>query len=138
MHGRAREDRTQRRIVALLVSFAVLAERAAGRSFPVRWFVLVLLRHAQTVALAYVAEVMQASIIEVEEQPEAGFTPADAMLLCLRFRALVAVLGALLGPEARPDEDAARIVRAARRSAPCVCLLFVMSRGVALRPHDTS
>lgn len=95
---------------------------------------LVLLRHAQTVALAYVAEVMQASFIEVEERPEAGFTPADAMLLCLRFRALAAVLGALLGPEARPDEDGARIVGADRRATPCVCLLLVMPGGAALRP----
>ena len=134
MHGRAREDRTGRRIVALLVSFAVLAERAAGRSFPVRWFVLVLLRHAQTVALAYVAEVMQASFIEVEEQQEAGFTPADAMLLCLRFRALAAVLGALLGPEERPDEDGARIVGSDRRAAPCACLLLVVPGRAALPP----
>ncbi|MEX0404153.1 hypothetical protein ABGN05_00595 [Aquibium sp. LZ166] len=134
MHRSALEDQTQRRIVALLVSFAVLAERAAGRSFPVRWFVLVLLRHAQTVALAYVAEVMQATFIEVEERPVAGFTPADAMLLCLRFRALAAVLGALLGPEARPDEDGARIVGADRRAATCVCLLLFVPGKAALRP----
>jgi len=43
-----------KRIVALLFGLAVLAERAAGRSYPVRCFVLWLMRQAEPVARCYV------------------------------------------------------------------------------------
>jgi hypothetical protein len=42
-----RSERTLRRIVLLLVALAGLAERAADRSWPVRCFVLWLLRRAE-------------------------------------------------------------------------------------------
>ena len=94
MHRRALEDQTQRRIVALLVSFAVLAERAAGRSFPVRWFVLVLLRHAEAVARDFVAETTGTTLPCPEAPLGAGTRPADAALLAGRLRMLAALLRA--------------------------------------------
>jgi hypothetical protein len=59
MNGKA-EIETERdglkRIVALLFSFAGLAERAAGRSYPVRCLVLWLLRRAEIIARDWIAE----------------------------------------------------------------------------------
>ncbi len=137
MDGRARNDRTLRRIIAVLVALAVLAERAAGRSFPVRWFMLAVLRHAETVAQAYVVEATQVAWPEFEEPPGTGSNPLDATLLALRLRVLAAVLGALLAPAGRPQEDGACIVRAARRFARAHRLL-ASPGGAALHPHDTS
>ena len=48
-------DRRLRRMVALLLALAGLAERAGGASFPVRFVVLSILRHAEDVAWAFVA-----------------------------------------------------------------------------------
>jgi hypothetical protein len=42
-------------IVAILLSMAGLAERAAGAPLPVRWFVLWILRYAEAVAQEFVA-----------------------------------------------------------------------------------
>jgi hypothetical protein len=50
------DETTLRRIIARLVSFAALAERAAGRCFPVRWLVLAILRHAEGATLGYLAD----------------------------------------------------------------------------------
>ena len=46
-----------RRIAAILLVLATVAERAADRSRPVRWLVLWVLQRAEAVASAYVAEV---------------------------------------------------------------------------------
>lgn len=83
------------RIVALLMSLAVLAERSAARSFPVRWLVLVLLRRAEAVALPLVAD---AGGIDPScfGGPDTGFAPVDAMLLAMRLRTLAAALSAIL------------------------------------------
>ena len=88
-------DRMLRRIIALLVSLAVLAERAALRSLPVRWYVLWLLRRAETMVEDFVFD-------ETGMPPPAmeGFAPIgngtdDALRLAARFRALAAALCAL-------------------------------------------
>ncbi len=138
MDGAATNDRTLRRIIAMLVALAVLAERAADRSLPVRWSVLVLLRHAETVALALVVEATQAGWAGFEQPPEAGSNPADAVLLGMRLRMLATVLAALLDSEGRPDEDGACIVRAAHRLASALDRLLAVPGGAALVPHDTS
>jgi hypothetical protein len=49
-----REGRALRRIVALLLALAQLAERAGCMALPVRVIVLAVLRHAETVAFAFV------------------------------------------------------------------------------------
>ena len=98
-----RDDRTLRRIAALLVSFAVMAERSAGRSFPVRFVVLCILRHAEAVALSFVVESIEADWSCFEDDPETGFGPVDAMVLALRLRALAALVFAMLDPVGRDD-----------------------------------
>ncbi|APH72804.1 hypothetical protein [Aquibium oceanicum] len=90
-----------RRIVALLVSFAALAERAAGRSFPVRFLVLCFLRRAEIVATGYVLDAHGVPPSAVVENAAVGNDAADALLLAARFRALAAALVFLL-PDASP------------------------------------
>lgn len=92
-----RDKLALRRIAAVLVALAVLAESAAGRSFPVRWFVLAILRQAEAAAWAFVVDVTQSDWPCFGDLPELGSRPADAACLALRFRALAAALGALLG-----------------------------------------
>ncbi len=88
--------RRLRRIMALLVSLAGLAERAASRSLPVRWLVLWLLRQAESVAEAFVFEETGLPLPPVEGFAAEGFGREDALHLAARFRALAAWLGALL------------------------------------------
>ncbi len=95
------DDRKLRRIAALLVAFAALAERAGGRSFPVRWFVLTVLRHAEAVARTFVIETTQIDWPCCEDPLEFHGSPLEAAWLAACFRALAAVLLALL-PAARP------------------------------------
>ncbi len=89
-------ERILRRIIALLVSFAVLAERTADRSAPVRWFVLLILRHAEMVAENYVFEATGMPPSELEEIAPVGNDPDDALSLAARFYTLAAALCALL------------------------------------------
>ena len=88
-------ERMLRRIIALLIASAVLAERAALRSLPVRWFVLWLLRRAETVALDYVFD-ETGMPLAVEGFAVTGNGPDDAFALAARFRALAAALAILL------------------------------------------
>lgn len=85
-----------RRVIALLVAFAVLAERVASRSLTVRFLVLWILRRAETAAARFVLD-------ETGLPPPAlggialfGNGPEDALCLAARFRALAAGLRALL------------------------------------------
>lgn len=101
------EERAIRRILALLVALAVLAERVAARSFPVRCPVLWVLRRAEAVAGEFVFEATGA--------PPAGMPvltipndPADALRLAARFYALAAALGALLAAVCRLNDRADR------------------------------
>ena len=98
------DDRTLRRIIATLVALAVLAERAALRSFPVRWLVLALLRYAERVARAFVVEITQWEWPGFDDDLEPGSSAYDAALLAWRLRLLAAILGALLPPEDRLDD----------------------------------
>ncbi|MFN3547754.1 MAG: hypothetical protein ACK4U0_09720 [Mesorhizobium sp.] len=133
-----RTDRTLRRIIATLVALAVLAERVACRSVPIRWFVLCLLRHAESVVRNHVAETTGWDWPDLEHafgigdaDPDAGFDtdrgagtragsgPADAMALVWRLRALAVVLRAFLPPDDLPglDDPGAGVVAALRRLA---------------------
>ena len=85
-----------RRLLALLLALADLAERAAGRSRPVRLLVLWLLRPAEEIARDHVAGLTRTAF------PPAPATIlhdadgiADAMRLALSFRTLAAALAAL-------------------------------------------
>jgi hypothetical protein len=79
--------RTLWRIVALLVSFAGIAERAAGRSAAVRFAVLFLLRPAEAIARGHVAAVTGVPA-------PAPDTRDEALGLAVSFRALAALLSA--------------------------------------------
>jgi hypothetical protein len=130
MNDAERNDRTLRRITALLVSLAVLAERAAYRAVPVRWLVLCLLRHAEAVVRDHVAETTGwdwsdlACAFGFDSDADAGFDaghgsgngPADALALAWRLRMLAAVLGALLSPASGFDRGSSGIGRSAVRA----------------------
>ena len=84
-----------RRVIALLVAFAVLAERVADRSALVRCFVLWILRRAEVAAGEFFLE--QAGMSPAPGGiAVAGYGPAYAFHLAARFRALAAALCALL------------------------------------------
>jgi hypothetical protein len=85
-----------RRIIALLVSLAVLAERAAERSLPVRWLVLWILRRAETVLEDFVFDETGLPPPAMQGSALAGNGPDDALCLAARFKAFAAVLAALL------------------------------------------
>ncbi len=91
-----RGERTLRRIAALLVALAALAERAATCPPPVRFFVLWLLRQAETAAAEFVFEETGLPLPAVEGFAAEGFGREDALRLAARFHALAALLAALL------------------------------------------
>jgi hypothetical protein len=98
-----RDIRALRRIAATLVALATLAELASGRSFPVRWLVLAILRPAEAVAAQFVAEMTYAALPARRENPACRNGPGDALLLAWRFRTLAAALAALLGLASLPE-----------------------------------
>lgn len=135
-------EKTLRRIIALLVSFAGLAERAAGRSLPVRWLVLTILRYAEGVALDYLAETTGLDwAAYFADDLDPGCRPDDAALLAWRLRTLAALLCALLPPDDRFDDLHARTIRrgAARQAAaPLVLLSLAATGGWPNQAPDTS
>lgn len=132
------DERGTRRIIALLLSLANLAERAAARSLPVRWLVLVLLRRAQAVVLPLVVEVAGIDPACFDD-PEAGFRPVDAMLLAASLRMIATLLSACLS-----GSTIALTVRAPRgHAARTACSLLFHSAlanplGLPQAPWDTS
>jgi hypothetical protein len=123
MQGEARHERMMRRIIALLVAFSGLAETAAGRSYPVRFLLLLVLRHAETIARDYVADVMLVDGLWFDDGMECTSSPRDAALLAERFRLLAEELVGLLAPAlrfgaSRSTRDAIRS-REARRARSC-------------------
>ena len=111
-------DRMLRRIIALLVSLAVLAERAAERSWPVRWLVLWILRRAETVVEDFLFDETGTPPPALEGFAAAGNGPDDALRLAARFRALAAALGALLPLDRRFGRRPARRGFASGHFAP--------------------
>ena len=136
--GETLDERRLRRIIATLVALAALADRAACRSFPVRWVVLALLRYAETVALDYVVEVAPWAWPYVEDEPESGSSPIDAVLLGRRLRMLAALLGALLPPACHEDDWTARRDAAPTGPASNARRRSVTPGGWTPALHDTS
>ncbi len=155
MDGAVRNGGMLLKIAALLVSLSLVAERAAGRSLPVRYIVLALLRRAESVATSFVAATAEAAGATSDDLPwlddsaEGGATPLDAAWLALRFRLLAAVLD-LCRAAGRPGDTAddrdgwaahGAADRAPRtRVATLLPLLLVVRLPAARhgRPHDTS
>jgi len=102
------------KIAALLVTLSLLAERAAGRSWPVRFLLLLILRRADAVATAFVVREIEAAEAAAADFPwlgdtaESGSSPLDAAFLALRFRALAEVL---------------ELCRSVRRSGNRACIM---------------
>jgi hypothetical protein len=136
--GETLDERMARRIIALLVSLAGLAERAADRSFPVRWLVLTLLRYVESVALDHVIDSAPWAWPYLAIEPESGSTPMDAILLGQRLRMLAAILGELLPATDRPDNWTSARDHARHRLASGVLLVIVEKSGRRFAFHDTS
>lgn len=92
-------------IVSLLLSLAGLAERAAGRSSPVRSFVLWLLYRAERVALGALFDEVEYGGAHVRPPPfllhQGAYSPADAIRLAARLRMLAARMNLVLGQARR-------------------------------------
>lgn len=112
MHWKETTDeniKTLRRIVALLLSLAGLAERAAGRSATVRMAVLWLLWPAEAIASDYVADLTGCACPVAWQSG-----PDEAIHLAAVFRALATALMALVAaapalavvPRPRPEDSA--------------------------------
>ncbi len=100
-----------RRIAAILLALATVAECAANRSRPVRWLVLWILQRAEAVASAYVAEIdplaIEYSTLELADGHD------EAIRLAKTFRMFAAILFALADQAQRlairePSEQPAR------------------------------
>ena len=143
------------KIAALLVSLSLVAERAAGRSFPVRLIVLLLLRRAEAVATAFVAAAAEAAGATaddfpwLDDAPEDGASPLDAAWLALRFRLLAALLELCRAAGRSHDATGSRSgnwagnisgkrggTRAPHQAMPILLLVFSAKRGLPV--HDTS
>jgi hypothetical protein len=136
--GEALDERTARRIIAMLVSFATLAERAAVRSFPVRWLVLCILRHAEIVGQNVVLDSAPWAWPYLEDERESGSSPMDAVLLGQRLRLLAAILAELLPVEDRPDVWAASPDDLRHCLPSGVLLAIILPHGRRPALHDTS
>lgn len=135
MEGQGR-DRMLRQVIALLETLAGVAERAAGRAFPVRFLVLLLLRRAESVARAYAADALLVDVICYEDGDAGG--PPGAEALASRFRALAAALGTLL-PDAGDLDARTKTARAAHRRSLARRAAALVAPGAAQPwPHDTS
>jgi hypothetical protein len=120
-----------KRIVALLFAFAGLAERASGRSYPVRCLVLWVLRRAEVVARGWITEggaedMQSAALIAVLHRN----SQAEAMQLAQSFH----VLARMLRRELRLEEQFARRLLRGQSSlntaeAPQRCLITSDSIG---------
>lgn len=98
------DERTLRRIAALLVAFAGLAESMIGRSAALRWLVLAILRYAEGAALDYLADATGLDwAAGLGDEPAAGSGPADAAILACRLRMLAGMLGQMLPPDGEFD-----------------------------------
>ena len=113
MEGALQDRGTFRGIARTLLALAMLAERSAARSFPVRFLVLAILYRAEAIARRFAA---RSAATLIAEAIDAGFSDfpdlacldepaglhygaADASLLALRLRILAAVLGMLSDAE---------------------------------------
>jgi hypothetical protein len=153
MDGGMREERALGRIAALLVTLSLVAERAAGRSWPVRFLLLLVLRRAEAVATAFVvreAEAVGAGDDDfpwLDEEADSGSSPLHAAWFALRFRALAEVLDLCCAAGRSGDDtgDTAGNWANNRADNPTrlpatafpILLLFIPARR-GLLVHDTS
>ena len=151
MDGGMRNGGMLLKIAALLVALSLVAERAAGRSLPVRFLVLLILRRADAVATAFVVLETEAAGAAADDFPwldeaaEGGSSPLDAAFLALRFRLLAAVLelcraagrsGNSAGNRARSGNTPGNRAPHPATRFPILLLVFPARRGLPL--YDSS
>lgn len=103
-------NKALRRIAAVLLALADLAERASGRSLAVRCLVLWLLRSAETLARDHLAVLTCHAAAPSEPFPFTHDGATEAIRLAISFRNLAAALAALMSesPMTAPEGSAAR------------------------------
>lgn len=84
-----------RRVVAVLLALADLAERASGRSFAVRSLVLWLLGSAEALTRGYLAKLTRDTPVQAEQFRVTRDSASEAIRLAASFRQLAAILAAL-------------------------------------------
>ena len=136
MNAAGWDFRALSRIAATLVALAMLAERAGGMAFPIRFIVLAILRGAETVAHEFVLEATQAAWPHFDEGREVDNRPLDAVWLAWRFRLLAAMLCALMRLASGADSWNAGLDRALGHRAPRR-VLMTCGRWTPV-PNDTS
>lgn len=129
-----------KRIVALLLALAALADRAALAPRPVRAYVLDILRQAEAVAQAFV--VGMARDLGAAMPPRAGLyrdDPDDATRLALRLRVLALALASLAAlPTCATVHGRGRIVGFANIETPPKPGRLAACRGKSAPTPDTS
>jgi hypothetical protein len=120
--------KTLRRIVALLLALAGLAERASVRSDAVRWSVIWLLRPAEAIARDYVAGLTGDASLAMPDASDGSAPvchgPVDAICLADTFRALAAALAAFAQQMLTLLQAGATNVR---RAGPGQCAMNVLA-----------
>lgn len=106
-------------IAGQLVGLGALAERAAGRSLPVRWFVLCVLRWALTVGLDVVVQETSASWSRHKTPCDFRCRRVDALRLAMVLRALGAALFTFLRRARRFRALSAAVPSARSLAKPC-------------------
>lgn len=111
------QDETTRRIVMTLLALAALADRAGAMPLPIRCVVIWILRAAQNVAWAFVAEFAPAPLMSALPSVQAGTAAADAVSLGISLRALAYVIGRLFPRVARGRSRVQRTLNDTRSRA---------------------
>ncbi len=160
MEGVLHDRGTFRGIAATLLALALLAERSATRSLPVRFLVLAILYRAETIARRFVArstatliaEALEAGCPDVpfqdlaclDEPAGLHYGAADAVLLALRLRILAAVLDMFSDADDLCDDGSAvfsddwscgwpAVAAPGGGGAPLLPLLLIVRRPAARR-----
>jgi hypothetical protein len=164
MEGALQDGGTLQGIARTLLALALLAERSAARSFPVRFLVLAILFRAEVIARRFVARTSATLIAEaldagcpdvpfpdlacLDEPDGLHYGASDAVLLALRLRILAAVLGMFADAEDSLDDRSAVFtddrftgwptdwpaIAATGAAAPFPPLLLVIRLATARRP----
>lgn len=146
MGGGRRQDQALVRIASMLLALAVLAESAAGRAFPVRWFVLTLLAQGEAVARSFVVEQIGDAWLCLDQAGDLAherprWDALAAMHLAVRFRVLATVLSACLhadGGAGHPGGNLLPVDGGRIDDAPAPHLVLVVLVCGARRRLDTS
>ena len=112
-----------RRIAAMLVALAGLAERASGRSRAVCLLVLWLLRPGEAIARDYVAGLVgSAGVLPAATRPGGDAAAAEAIRLAASFRSLAAALSGLVNETVPPWQPNLAAVRSMSPAGPLATL----------------